>query len=395
MNRFPRLAPILVIVTMGAAAVALDQRAALSVLEIFAPVGAASAIAAAAVGARGRRSGALPPLRRQFLLIGGIALAEIAVTLALAVKLMFVSYHDAVWAVLVTVWGILVALAISWPWAREALDDLEAIRNALARVGDGERDLHIAVRSGSELAGLARDLKQTVNRLEAEESARRRLLAAVSHDLRTPITSLQLMADALEDELVEPEMQHIYLRRMGTHVRALSALIDDLFELSRLEAGDVSWSLERVHVGPLVHEAVEAMRAQADAGDVRVTADVRPDLSPAEINPEHLQRVLFNLIQNAIRHTPADGGVVVRAEPTDHGVELEVADDGEGIAGEERSRIFEPFVQGASRGQARSNGSAGLGLAIARAIVEAHGGRIWLDDADVGTRVRFTLPGAA
>jgi signal transduction histidine kinase len=101
--------------------------------------------------------------------------------------------------------------------------------------------------------------------------------------------------------------------------------------------------------------------------------------------------VLFNLIQNAIRHTPPDGSVVVRAQPAEAGVEIEVADTGEGIPGSDRERVFEPFVQGPGR-EARSDGSAGLGLAIARAIVEAHGGEIWLEDAFVGTRVRFSLP---
>ena len=103
--------------------------------------------------------------------------------------------------------------------------------------------------------------------------------------------------------------------------------------------------------------------------------------------------MLFNLIQNAIRHTPPDGSVVVRAEPGDGVVEIEVADDGEGIAASDRDRVFDAFVQGASRAS-RSDGSAGLGLAIARAIVEANGGRIWLEDARVGTRVRFSLPQA-
>ena len=117
-------------------------------------------------------------------------------------------------------------------------------------------------------------------------------------------------------------------------------------------------------------------------------------LPSARGNPEALQRVLFNLIQNAIRHTPADGSVVVRAEPA-HGpaVEIEVADTGQGIATQQRQRIFEPFVQGPTRA-AGANGSAGLGLAIARAIVEAHGGRIWLAETGRGTHIRFTVPAA-
>ena len=197
----------------------------------------------------------------------------------------------------------------------------------------------------------------------------------------------------MRDELVDGEAREEYLRRMGTHVDALSALIDDLFELTRLEAGDIRWGLERVAVDELVAETVEAMRAHADAGAVHVATELPPDGAWARTNPEQLQRVLFNLLQNAIRHTPPDGSVVVRAEPRDGALEIEVADTGNGIPADERERVFQPFVQGRARA-ARSDGSVGLGLAIARAIVEAHGGRIWLEDASAGTRVRFSLPRA-
>ena len=186
-----------------------------------------------------------------------------------------------------------------------------------------------------------------IERLSAEEAARdqsdaarRDLVAAVSHDLRTPITSLRLLADAVQDEIVDSDTRRAYLKRMNTHIDALSALIDDLFELSRLEAGDIGWSLEQVPLGELVGETVEAMRAQAEAKGVAVHAEVPSALAPARANPEKLQRVLFNLIQNAIRHTPADGSVVVRAEPVAGRIEVEVADDGEGIAlGGARARI--------------------------------------------------------
>jgi signal transduction histidine kinase len=123
-------------------------------------------------------------------------------------------------------------------------------------------------------------------------------------------------------------------------------------------------------------------------GGARLVVDVPVDLAPARGAPEQIQRVLFNLIQNAIRHTPADGSVTVRAVRALEGVQIEVADTGTGIAAPDRERVFEAFFQGG----ARSNGSAGLGLAISRAIVEAHGGRIWLEPSAAGTSVRFTLP---
>src|SRR5439155_5776824 len=167
-------------------------------------------------------------------------------------------------------------------------------------------------------------------------------------------------------------------------------------ELSRLEAGDVRWTLEQVRVAELVEETVAAMAVEARAKRVAVVCDLPPSLARARANPEKVQRVLFNLIQNAIRHTPADGSVTVRAEPTPLSVQIEVADTGTGIAPDEYSQVFEPFFRGGSEA-ARTRNGAGLGLAISRAIVEAHGGRIWLEDAEgdrAGTRVRFSLPRA-
>jgi signal transduction histidine kinase len=237
--------------------------------------------------------------------------------------------------------------------------------------------------------------RDVIAQRDAAESARRELVAAVSHDLRTPLTSLRLLSEAIEDELVDPETRREYLAQMSVHIRSLSALIDDLFELSRLEAGDIEWWMQQVRIDELVEETVAAMRPQADASGVSVLASVPPGLAPARANPEKLQRVLFNLIQNAIRHTPADGSVTVLAESNGTGLEIEVADSGEGLAPEARERAFDPFWRGGA-GAARAAGEGtGLGLTICRAIVEAHDGEIWFAESPRGARVRFRLPSAA
>jgi signal transduction histidine kinase len=238
---------------------------------------------------------------------------------------------------------------------------------------------------------LSRDV---IAQRDAAETARRDLVAAVSHDLRTPLTSLRLLSEAIEDELVDRETRRRYLEQMSVHIRSLSGLIEDLFELSRLEAGDIQWSLGQVQIDELVEETVEAMRPHADARHVDVRAALPAELAPARANPEKLQRVLFNLIQNAIRHTPADGSVTVLAESNGRTVEVEVADTGSGVPVDERARAFEPFYRGGD-GAARSGDGTGLGLTICRAIVEAHGGEIWFADSTAGTRVRFSLPRAA
>jgi len=335
-----------VALTAVLAGVAHGTASALAVLQYLAPVALVTVVAVRAVAAR------VEDLRRQLVLAGAVTAAGVALAVALFVETMYVSGHDALYTLLLAGYGVIVGA-----WSASLLG-----RRALERV-------------------------------EAAERARRDLVAAVSHDLRTPITTLQLLAEAVDDGIVDPGMRRDYLARMRTNVRALSGLIADLFELSRLEAGDIRWSMEQVRVDALLTETVDALRPQADAGGVAVRTELHPALQAARANPEQIQRVLFNLIQNAIRHTPADGSVVVRAEPSSGAIEIEVADTGDGILANDRDRVFGAFVQVGNRA-ARSDGGAGLGLAIARAIVEAHGGRMWLAGSRGGTRIRFRLPSA-
>src|SRR5256714_7804862 len=281
-----------------ATAIAHGAHDGLVVAAILAPLGALTVVVAhQIVRARG--------LRRQFAAMAVLVVAQLGALIALMAAAMFVEGADAFFTVVAAGYAAAIGL-----WAGRLLE-----RGALKR-------------------------------LEAEERARRDLVAAVSHDLRTPITSLRLLADAVRDELVDGDAREDYLRRMGTHVHALSTLIDDLFELTRLEAGDIRWGLERVAVDQVVAETVEAMRAHAEAGAVHVATRAPPQGASRRPTPEQLQRVLFNLLQNAIRPTPPDGRVVVRAEPHDGALEIEVADTGHGIPPDERERVFEPFVQG-------------------------------------------------
>ena len=249
--------------------------------------------------------------------------------------------------------------------------------------------LAVLAAAGIALAGaLAARLAMEERAGREVEAARRQLVAAASHDLRTPLASLRLLVEAIDDEVATGETRERYLREIRIHVGVLSDLIDDLFELSRIEAGDISWTMRQVELGELIDDTVAAMRAPAAERGVRLSAELPAGELVAQANAEKVQRVLFNLIQNAIRHTPADGSVTVRARPAGKGVEVEVDDSGEGIAAADGERVFEAFYRGdASRGE----DGAGLGLAISKAIVEAHGGKIWLESGPPGTRVFFTL----
>jgi signal transduction histidine kinase len=337
------------------------------------------------------------PLQARFDLVVGTAVAVILVTVLAAAELMFVSNHDALIVSAIVLAVALVALRVARVTSADVVRDVGAIREALGAVGEGEREAHVEAGAAAELSELAQAVTRMVELLREEErrrdvadAARRNLAVSISHDLRTPLASLRLMLAAIEDGVVDDDTRDRYLATMHTHVSALGSLVDDLFELSRLDAGDLDWSIRQVELAELVDEAVTAMRAGAEAKGVAVAAELQSLPRPARADPERLQRVLFNLIENAIRHTPADGSVTVRAEPAGDWVEIEVADTGSGIPMAERERLFEPFVRGAGNGE--GDAGAGLGLALSRAIVEAHGGQIWLADSDTGTRVRFAIP---
>jgi signal transduction histidine kinase len=345
--------------------------------------------------ARGRVR--LGSLSRQFVAgVGGVfGLAMIGV--GVVALLMFVDTRDAFILGALLAFAACVTMYSGWLLGRGVKRDIDAVGERLAAIGRGERDFE-PLRTGGrdEIAALAAATDTMTERLadgerrrDAAEEARRDLVSAISHDLRTPLTSLELLAQAIDDGVIESG----WLRAIPVHVRSMSALVDDLFELTRIEAGEIQWSMERVRVDELVREAVDAMRADAAAKGVDVHTSVPSALAPASANPEKLQRVLFNLIQNAIRHTPTDGSVTVTAESNGTALQVEVADTGDGIPADDRERVFEPFFR--SRGQdGRSTDERGLGLSICRAIVEVHGGSIWVAEAAHGTSVRFTVPRA-
>jgi signal transduction histidine kinase len=376
------------VVASVAAGLALGGDAGPSTFVLLAPLGLLAVLAGHVLVARRSRLGGL---RRQFAALALLVVAGAAIVVAVFVVRMFVSGHDAFLTAMLVAWAATLGLWVASLLGARAFADLDAIRQTLAAVALGRRDVRTGVGGRGELADLAADVDAMIARLDGEERARSALVAAVSHDLRTPVTSLRLLSEAVEDGVVDGPTAEEYVARIAGHVHVLGDLIDDLFELSRLESGELRWSMEQVALGELVRDAVEAMRPQARASsvDVRAVLDAGDPLALGD--RARLQRVLFNLIQNAIRHTPPDGAVTVRAERVDDGVEIEVADTGAGIPVAERLRVFDAFHR---VDPARSDGGAGLGLAISRAIVEAHGGRIWVADAEQGTRVRLHLRAA-
>ncbi len=221
--------------------------------------------------------------------------------------------------------------------------------------------------------------------VEALFDARRELVAAASHDLRTPLASITAMLEAIEDGLAEPAE---YLGPLQDQTRRLTGLVDDLFELARIDEGALVLELDTISLAPLVESCLLGLEAEARARNI--TLERRFVEARARCAPEQVERVLLNLLTNALRHTPSDGTVAVSIDAAPREVRVTVEDTGEGITPEAAVSMFDRFWRADS---ARNTPGAGLGLAISRGLVEAQGGRIWAEPRPAGgARVSFTLP---
>lgn len=323
-----------------------------------------------------------------WLQLAGLALTAVCVPLVAVLLSGWVMFHmGADLKILAVAAGAATAAVFA------ALVLARSITGSLRRVGAASRELAAGELSARAPEGGAREIAQLAESFNAMAAgleqlfdARRELVAWASHDLRAPIASLQAMLEAIEDGLASAED---YLPTLREQVRTLSMLVDDLFELARIDAGVLTLELRRTPVAPLVASALRLLRPEAEARGVLLSAQVDAE-AEARLAPEKIERVLFNLLANALRHTPADGSVAVRVERRSGDVLLRVEDSGEGLDGEAPARMFERFWRA---DRARSGSGAGLGLAIARGLVEAHGGTIWAENRPQGGAcVSFTLP---
>ena len=246
-------------------------------------------------------------------------------------------------------------------------------------------------------------LRDVSARYRAEEAlhqairARDDMMGIVSHDLRNPASAVKMLARSILAEARERhDIPSDVVERVEVVQQAaaqIDALIQDLLDMTRLEAGRLTVALRAVAPVPLVEAALYAMRALAESTGVALAATYDDELPTVYADPERVTQLLSNLVGNALKFTPAGGQVEVRAQPYGEGVLVSVVDNGEGIPADELPHVFDRFFQASSTRMGRRHG-AGLGLPIARGIVEAHGGTIWIESAPGrGTTVRFTLPG--
>ena len=329
---------------------------------------------------------ALPTVRLQLV---GLALAAVVLPLGVVLASGWVMFHmgDDVKILAVASASALAAVVAGVLLALPLAARLEALERTARRLAAGELSARAETNGPREIAAVASTTNEMAASLERLFDARRELVAWASHDLRTPIAAMQAMLEAVEDGLAEPSD---YFPALQEQVRTLAMLVDDLFELARIDSGALTLELRSAQLRTLVDSCLLALGPEADARGVVLEA--RGD-GLALCAPDKVERVLYNLVTNSLRHTPSDGSVAVLVEPRTGEVVVTVEDTGEGLAAETLARMFERFWR---RDTARPRGGAGLGLAIARGLVEAQGGRIWAEDrAGGGARVSFSLPAAA
>ncbi len=357
---------------------------------VFYAVVAAFTVAVVALGAlyglRGRS------VATQLIVVGvATVLATISGILVISF-MMVLNDHDRAVVLAVVISAYIVAMAVSVLLGRR----LVAANRTLVDAVRAGRFRQLTARLPAELAELSRELEAAYDRLaaahereQALEASRRELVAWVSHDLRTPLVGLRAMAEALEDEVVADQgTVQRYHGRIRVEAERLTEMVDDLFELSRIHAGALRLSTERVGLADLVADAVAGTEVLARAkGSGCAATSAR---TAVQADSRELGRALRNLVVNAIRHTPSDGAVEIIAEVSDGEARVTVADGCGGIPEDDLPRVFDVAFRGEA---ARTpGGGAGLGLAIARGIVEAHAGRIGVANDGPGCRFEVRLP---
>lgn len=388
------LAAVAGVVVAGMVAVELAMHPSsserLELLILFVAMAVLTVLATRVVPLAGSRTGSLG---RTVAAVGLVAAGLIALAVTVGAWRMFLSVHDV--RLLTTVVAVAAGLSVVFAVGitRSLRDDLGALRRTTDDVARGDLSARTGVVRADELGALAAALDAMIARLaeaderrRADDEARRNLLAAIGHDLRTPLAALQTGLEALQDGLAEDPQR--YLRSMGRDVDHLRALVDDLFLLARIDAGDLTRDHELVDLAELADETVEAMAPVARRRQVHLQLETTGRI-PVEGAPQALGRVLRNLVDNAIRYAPADSNVVVRVRNGD-GAVVEVLDEGPGFDRATLPTAFDRFTR-ADPSRSRSTGGAGLGLAIAKGVIEAYGGEMWASEGP-GGKVFFRLP---
>lgn len=333
------------------------------------------------------------------------SLLSVVLSMVGASRLMYISAHDLTVAINVAAISGAVSLALVAGLGAVVVRNARTLSRAARQIGAGERLDAVDRQSSAEFHALAKELVATSARLaesrEREhriEESRRELVAWIAHDLRTPLAGIMSMAEALEDDLAsDPRRYH---RQMREQVVRLSAMVDDLFELSKIDSGTLRLSLQDVSLYDVISDTVADLRVLSEGRDIRIESPVDSDVT-VRADPRELSRAVSNLLLNAIQHTPANSSITVTTSVVDGRATVSVIDAGGGIAEEDLHRVFDPGWRGASArtpdstalvaAPFRSSG-AGLGLAIVRGIAAAHQGEVTVRNVPGGCRFDLFLP---
>ena len=284
----------------------------------------------------------------------------------------------------------LAALAVTLALSSRILRPVERLTEAAQRMEKGDLTVRVPVTSEDEIGQLAHAFNSMAGSLAQQEQLRRNMVTDVAHELRTPLTNLRGYLEAARDDLVPSDaalVDNLYEETM-----LLSRLVADLQELAQAEAGQLALLRQPASLAGIVEQAVTILRPQANAKGLMLSVDLPDNLPPVDVDPERVGQVLRNLLNNAVAHTPQGGEVAVAARSGDREVAVSVRDTGTGIAAEHLPYVFDRFYR-ADKSRARQTGGAGLGLAIAKQLVIAHGGSIKVESApEQGTTFTFTLP---
>ena len=314
---------------------------------------------------------------------------------------MFVSDHDLQLSGLLLLFAAIIASSFGLFVSATVTDGLQQLAITAQQLAEGDLSARVDISGKDEVAqvGLAfnemADQLETVDMQRTElENLRRDLIAWTSHDLRTPLTSIRVRVEALNDGVLDdPEAEQRYYRSILSDVMALNLLFDDMFELAQLDRVDAKLEKSLDSLEELIDECLERFQTISAERGVQLSANVGEDVDPLPLNSAKISRVLDNLISNSLRYTPEGGRIVITADRDGDRVIVSVEDSGPGFNEEDIPRLFEQFYRG-EQARTRATGGAGLGLSIAHGVVEAHGGRIWAENVPGGgARISFELPG--
>jgi signal transduction histidine kinase len=291
--------------------------------------------------------------------------------------------------------ALAVATILSIVLSRSVTKPVRALSASAERIAGGHYDERVPVTGRDELSELAVRFNQMAQRLDEVESMRRHLIADVSHELRTPLTAIQGSMEGLMDGVLPPTDETY--QQIHTEAQRLNRLVDDLQELSRVEARAYELHLESLEVAPLIQTVMKRLGPVAASKKITLTSPAAGALPRIRGDEDRLVQVLSNLVSNALQYTPAGGSVEIAARQVGKDVEFSVRDTGAGIGAEHLANVFDRFYRVDKSRSRQAGGGSGIGLTIARSLVEAHGGRIRAESggAGKGSTFTFTVPIAA